>query len=268
MLEIFIISAIVGALFELDNFYIGIYLIAQPIITGAVAGLIFGDMTTGVVIGSVVQLIWANTPPVGAYVPPSSSAIAFAATSAAILIKQGVNPVIFVPADASAVTMYAILVGIGTGFFVGQMDIWNRQLNTQILHLYEKKIVDMKERYIVLIQIVAGLSKFLRDVVLYAVFFLVVVPFSIKVFNTLHPKLIQAFKFTYWMLPALGFAVVYEMFRTKKGEPVFGVILICSYLLFSTYGTKLNTLFFYLILLAVGCFAVYNTIWKKQGKEK
>ena len=133
--ETILILVLIGALLELDVYFIGMSLISQPIVAGGVAGYILGDASTGIMIGAVVQLIWLN-PPVGAYVPPSSSAIAFVTTVLGIVLKNNLSG-----GETSSILMYSMISGIAVGYFVGQMDIWTRKLNTKILHLFEKKLL-------------------------------------------------------------------------------------------------------------------------------
>src|SRR5208283_3927654 len=189
------LAALIGALFELDNFSIGMFLISQPIITGAAAGYMMGDIQTGIMIGCLVQLIWANTPPFGAYVPPSSSAIAFITTALIIIIKNNA-PEIAVP---SSLMMFCLVAGVAIGFFVGQMDIWNRKLNVSILHKFENKIREGKGIYILAVNFFAVTAKLARDFLLYFFILTSAVPLIMRMYKTLPGEIAEALKISWWI---------------------------------------------------------------------
>ncbi len=252
------LAALIGALFELDNFSIGMFLIAQPIITGAVSGYLLGDMQMGIMIGCLIQLIWANTPPFGAYVPPSSSAIAFI-TTALIIIIRSTAPNLIVP---SSLMMFCLIGGVAIGFFVGQMDIWNRKLNISILHRFESKIREGNGIYILVVNFFAVTAKLARDFLLYFFILTSAVPLILRVYKTLPGEITEALKISWWIMPVLGFAVIFDMFRTKQGAVIHGITLFVSYIVFSFY--KVNIVFFLLALFAAGVFMVYNSVWEKN----
>ncbi len=253
-----IAAAFTGALLEMESYFVGMLLISQPIIAGGLAGLILGDVLTGVVIGSIVQLIWLN-PPVGAYVPPSSSGVAFIATSGAVLIG-GVFP--DMPRDS--ILMYGIAGGAAVGYFIGQMDIWNRKFNTRIMHRFEGKILEGKGGYINVIQVLACLAKMARDFILYLAVFFIGLPLAANVYETLPAQFIQGFVVALWFMPALGFASLFVMFRVKGGGITYGTALVVSYIVIMLYS-EINIYFFLLLLAAAGLLVVYNTVWKKSG---
>ena len=64
-LQLIFLAALTGAFLEIDNYFVGMTLFSQPVAAGAAAGLITGDVQTGILIGAIVQLLWINTPPVG-----------------------------------------------------------------------------------------------------------------------------------------------------------------------------------------------------------
>lgn len=252
-----IIASALGALLELDEYFIGMTLISQPIIAGGLAGFIFGDPGTGIMIGSIVQLIWLM-PPVGAYVPPSPSAIAFATAGIGILMESVVQP-----ADRPSLLMFAMILGASFGYFTGQMDIWNRQLNTRIMRSIEGKVEEGRAGYAYLIQALAVLAKYLRDVAGYLAIFVLGVPLAIKIYSTLPVEVDTGLKIAFWAAPMIGFAVLFDMFRTKAGGVFHGTVLILSYAIFSI--SSVNLLFFLLLLLTAGAFVVYEQVWKRKG---
>jgi len=247
-----------GALLELDEYFIIMSLVSQPIISGAVAGYIFGDIKTGILLGTLVQLIWMS-PPVGAYVPPSSSAIAFLSTACAIIMADA-----FPEAGRNSVFMYSLAAGTGCGYFIGQMDIWNRKLNTRILHLFENKLLEGKEVYIHALQGMAIFAKLARDLVFFTVAIVGGIPVAAKIFASLPGELMYALQLSFWAMPLLGFGVVFVMFTGPVGGRLHGIVLLSSYLVLMFYR-EINTGLFLMLLVFAGGFVVYNSVWRRSG---
>jgi mannose/fructose/N-acetylgalactosamine-specific phosphotransferase system component IIC len=252
-----LLAALVAAALELDTYFLGMTLVSQPIIAGGIAGYMFGDMRTGILIGTMVQLIWVY-PPVGAFVPPSSTAIAFTATvlSTKLLTLQPA------PEPHSAIMM-CIIAGVGTGYFVGQLDIWNRKLNTRIVRFFENDILKGSFAHMAAVQLSALLAKFIRDILLYAVMFSYGAFLLNKIYMTLSADMLQGLTFAYWAMPVIGFAVIFELFRTKFGANFHGVLFILSYLMLWAYG-KISPLFFMLAVLAACGLVIYNFVWNRK----
>ncbi len=256
-IEKIVLISFFGALLELDNFFIGMTLLSQPIISGAIAGLIFNDLTTGIFIGAMVQLIWI-LPPVGAYVPPSSSAIALATTVLTLFFYN-----IIPEADKHSVMMFCMVIGVSFGYFVGQMDIWNRKLNTVIMHNFESQILQGKVIYLFLIQLFSFLAKYVRDVIGYLALFVLGIPLAIKIYLTMPLQVFWGLKLALWIVPMIGFAVVFCMFQTRIGSIFHGIILFIFYFIFMFY--RENITHFFILVILVAAFLSYNSIWKEQG---
>lgn len=232
-------------------------LFSQPVIAGGLAGFLCGDPVTGIMIGCIVQLIWIM-PPVGAFVPPSPSAIAFSAAYIGILAASAR------PADEKhALLMFALIAGASFGYFTGQMDIWNRKLNTRIMRAFERKIEEGGAGYAYLVQLLAVLSKYFRDVAGYLIIFILGTPLAIKIYATLPVEVVSGLKIAFWAAPMIGFAVLFEMFQTKPGAKFHVAVLLLSYMVFSVY--KVNLMFFLLFLMTAGILIVYDIIWKKKA---
>ncbi|PKL90674.1 MAG: hypothetical protein CVV21_11605 [Candidatus Goldiibacteriota bacterium HGW-Goldbacteria-1] len=255
-----LLAALAAAILEIDNYFVGMTLVSQPIFAGALIGFIFnGDIYTGVLMGAIVQLLWINAPPVGAYVPPSASAIAMSATVLASSMGQQIQ------ADTKApVLMFALISAAGIGYFVGLMDVWNRKFNTKIMHLFEDKIKAGRQSFVSMIQAAAITAKLLRDFLVYAVVFTVGVYLANAIYITLPDQIIDAFGYAFWAMPALGIAVVFDMFRTKTGEGLFAGVFALTYVIFSF--RKPDVFLFLAAVLTASVFVVYNSVWGKKGK--
>jgi mannose/fructose/N-acetylgalactosamine-specific phosphotransferase system component IIC len=256
--KIVLISFIV-ALIEMDNFFIGMTLLSQPIISGALAGLFFNNISTGIFIGTIVQLIWIF-PPVGAFVPPSASAITVSTTVFTLFLFDVVPEV-----DKNSAMMFCLIIGVSFGYFVGQMDIWNRKLNTIIMHGFENQILQGNVSYIFLIQLFSFLAKYLRDVIGYLALFVFGIPLAIKIFLTLPVQILFGLKMAFWIIPVLGMAVIFNLFETRAGAIFHGLILSVFYFIFAFYRKDIH--YFLILVILIAFLLIYNSIWK-EGKIK
>ncbi|MEI7543129.1 MAG: PTS sugar transporter subunit IIC [bacterium] len=258
-----LLAAFVGAVMELDTYFVGMTLFSQPIIVGGITGLIFHDLTTGILIGSIVQLIWIS-PPVGAYVPPSSTAIAFTATALALNLPTYVtqsNPQELMMYHQSLL-MYSIALGVAAGYYVGQADIWNRKLNTIIVHIFEPGILAGRQSSVFAVQLFSVLAKFLKDFIGIVLVLGLGVELAAKIYNSLPSEVIEGLSRALWLMPVIGLAVVYELFRSKFGSMIHIVSFIVCYILL--LNNVINPLFLTLIVLIVCSVVVYTFVWKKK----
>jgi mannose/fructose/N-acetylgalactosamine-specific phosphotransferase system component IIC len=77
-------AAVAGAFIGLDRTAVGQFMISQPIVAAPLAGWMLGDATTGLLIGTTLELVWLLDMPVGAFVPADSTVASVVATAAAI----------------------------------------------------------------------------------------------------------------------------------------------------------------------------------------
>ncbi|MFW6210888.1 MAG: PTS sugar transporter subunit IIC, partial [bacterium] len=135
-------------------------------------------------------------------------------------------------------------------------------LNTGIIHKFEKKVKSGKGNYIILIQIFAVFSKIIRDFVLYSALFFLGIVLAAEIFMSMPIQIHNAFGLAFWMLPAVGFAVVFDMFKTGAGIKLYAVVFLFSYILFSIQNV--NIYFFALALAVIALIVIYNSIWNRK----
>ncbi len=85
------LAAIAGGFISLDRTAAFQIMISRPIVAGPLIGLVCGSLTTGIVIGSLLELLWIGDLPVGSHIPPHETAAAVIATTVAANTK-GVFP--------------------------------------------------------------------------------------------------------------------------------------------------------------------------------
>ncbi len=78
-----------GGVISLDRTAVGQFMFSQPVVAGPLTGWILGDVTAGLVIGTILELIWLLDIPIGTFVPADSTVAVICATAAAVLGGRG-----------------------------------------------------------------------------------------------------------------------------------------------------------------------------------
>jgi len=74
----------IGGIICLDNVAIGQFLISRPICSGPLIGWILGDIRTGLMVGTILEILWITPIPVGACVLPDIESSCIVATTVAV----------------------------------------------------------------------------------------------------------------------------------------------------------------------------------------
>ncbi|RKY71742.1 MAG: hypothetical protein DRP97_01605 [Candidatus Latescibacterota bacterium] len=123
MSETFWIVALLGGLVALDTTAGPQVMISQPIVACPVLGLLLGDLETGLLFGTILELIWIGTVPAGASRFFDSNMAGVAAAGAAIWAMQRCGI-----ARPSA-TLLSLAVVLPIGLLGSRMTVGVRKLN-------------------------------------------------------------------------------------------------------------------------------------------
>ena len=83
-----LLVTLVGIIATID--YNGpLFMIHRPLVTSAMVGVVLGDFTQGVLIGSALELTWLGVTGIGGYTPPDTISGAIIGTAFGILSGQG-----------------------------------------------------------------------------------------------------------------------------------------------------------------------------------
>ncbi len=127
MSETLWIVALIGGLVALDTTAGPQVMISQPIVAGPVLGLLLGELETGLLVGTMLELIWIGTVPAGASRFFDSNMAAVAATGATIWAMQRCGI-----ARPSAVLL-SLGVVLPIGFLGSRMTVGVRKLNGRLI---------------------------------------------------------------------------------------------------------------------------------------
>ncbi len=125
------LSVLAGAL-ALDETALLQVMVSQPVVAGAAAGVVVGDLGLGLIVGSALQLVWIGALPVGAAPFPDGAVAGVAgAGTASLMAGAGTGAGIAVGAG--------ILVGLLAGAAGSRLIVLVRRLNVSFSIMAERR---------------------------------------------------------------------------------------------------------------------------------
>jgi hypothetical protein len=219
-----LLIAVVCGISALDGYWIGEAKVREPVVTGALVGLILGDFKQGLIIGAQLELIWMGTAAIG---PVAGLAVGPGGTiGTAIALATG--------SGVEAAMMFGVPVSILMQFMQSLIDTgWSIPM-----HKVDKLIDEgEKEKQIITIHWMCGVSLF----AIYGLLTFVALYFGNDTINAIVNGLPEwantGLSAVAKVLPALGFALLLNLLLDKKLIPYF-VIGFClsAYLNMSLIG--------------------------------
>jgi mannose/fructose/N-acetylgalactosamine-specific phosphotransferase system component IIC len=191
--------AFVGGIIGLDRTAAGQFMVSQPIVAGPITGWILGDVTTGLVIGAVLELIWVLDIPVGTFVPADATIGAISATTIAVLGSRGSAPL-----DQIG---FSILLTTGMVPVTMMVDALVRKWNSRLAETAVAAAGEDAGRKLTQAHLSGLVIFFLKSFILYMVFLPVGLG-AVLLFVRLPEKFHSAMMLFVKLLPLLGAAVV------------------------------------------------------------
>ncbi|OGC42765.1 hypothetical protein A2Y85_05010 [candidate division WOR-3 bacterium RBG_13_43_14] len=119
---------LLGSLLILDKYAFGEFGLSQPVITGTILGMIFGDVKMGILIGGVFQLIFMGGLPIGRDIPPDGQGASIVAVGSYLLMSR-------VNAPAQSL-LTSVIFGLLASIIGGQFEINARRINEKFYHRF------------------------------------------------------------------------------------------------------------------------------------
>lgn len=118
--------SLIGSLLALDTTAVLQILISQPIVTGAILGWLLGDVSLGLHIGLLLQLLWLNQMPVGAAKIPEGNLASIIGVILFFRLEHlSVN---YQNILVLLVVLYALLIGFVGVYLITMLRNWNGKL--------------------------------------------------------------------------------------------------------------------------------------------
>lgn len=211
-----LLIAIFAGIAGIDLFN-GLTHIHRPIVTGAIVGLILGDLKLGLIAGATLELVWMGAVPVGGAQPPNVVVGGIIGSAFAILTKQEPATAVGI-AIPFAVAVQACITLLFTFF-------------SPVMHKADKFADECNTKGIDMIN-------YLGMGLLFIFYFLVTfLPISLgaeaarKIVELLPEWLIAGFGVAGGLMPAIGFAMLLNI-MFKKNYIIFFVLgfVLATYL--------------------------------------
>lgn len=236
MLHAILVGLVVG-LCRMDMFF-GYSMFSRPIVAASIVGLLLGDVTTGVIIGGILEVVFIGSFPVGAAVSPDGGSAAAIGTAFAIKSGGGI-------AIGSSFAVPLALLG---GFLFILVKMINSVSSQFMLARLEKD--DDKGATAIYLLGCWGATFFL-----YFLFGFLAVFFGSGAVEalvaTIPTTVINGLASAGNMLPAVGFALLLRMVMTKKLAPYFFIgFMLAAYLGLPTIAITLFAAAIVMLVLA------------------
>lgn len=226
-----ILAAVLAGILCLDRVFFQV-MVSRPIIVSAVLGAVLGDLPTALVMGALIEILWADHLPVGVYIPPNDSLMSAVAVGSTILAGQAVGSV------TKEMMAFSIVLFMPLAFLARKLDQWIIAMNGTLSDRAVASAVEGRPE-----DIARCVRRDLgRTLVIYVGFIIVFLFMGTVVLLKAYPLLsgkipMKALLILFWSLPLVGIAAVLNAVRQKGVAPLFTGVFFMAVLL----GTLLSS---------------------------
>ena len=198
--------------------FIGSTMMNRPIIVAPLVGLVLGDLTLGIKVGALLELIFLGAVPIGASNPPDITSGAIIGTAFVILTGQEVGAAVALAVPVA--TLALLLDNLQMMFIL----TWASHLADKYAEQGDYKKVEWVAR-------IAGVGNKILLALLVGIAFYVGVPFIKIVLDKIPEFIIHGMDVAAGILPAIGFAMLLNI-MFKKNYIIFFVLgfILATYL--------------------------------------
>lgn len=231
-----IFVGIIGGFINLDSTVFAQVMISRPIVNAPIVGYFLGSflecpqegLSIGLAIGAFLELLWLNTLPVGASVPPNVSIASTVGVSLCLLIKEEMT------IDINVLIMVVIIEAFILGIICGRLDLlWRNVINKKIARRIINYVNEGKLWGLELFNGICVLIHFLIGGILCILLILILFYPTMALINWLPEKIIRGLMLAKNLLPLFGISVAVNMFFTKNSLSYlligFILALICRF---------------------------------------
>jgi len=223
-----IIIVLIGGLVALDTMVAWQLMFSQPIVSCPLIGYLLGDIQTGLLLGSLTQLLWMGLLPVGTTSIPESNIGSF--ISAALAVELN----IIYPGSFSWILISTILFGIVIGLIGQRLNNWIRHRNDKLMVLADKAIELGHFRKIIFLHWSGILKTLINGFLVSGLAFLSGMWILNQMFRYVNLINDSDYKVEMAVLLGIGSAVLYILFDNKPGLWLLLSGLITGLIIFST----------------------------------
>lgn len=206
------------------DYFIGTAMFGRPLVLGALVGIVLGDVSTGVMIGFQLELVFMGMQAIGASIPPDMIVGSVLGTAFAITTGNGMETAITIAMPAAILSAFVVnlFYGVITPIMAKAADRYaeeGKYKKIEAIFLSNGFLFDFTFAVIAFVAFMFG-----GDAVT-------------AVVNTIPAWLTTGIGIAAGVLPALGFAQLINMILSKKVAVFFLLgFLLSAYLGISTLG--------------------------------
>lgn len=118
--------SLLGGILILDRTPALQIMVSRPLVASTLLGFLLGDVSGGLTIGFLLELLWLGQPPVGASLTPNETAIAVVVTAVTLMAGEFIGDV------SRDLMVFVILLFLPVGWIFQKIDEGIRHINSKI----------------------------------------------------------------------------------------------------------------------------------------
>ncbi|AYW46084.1 PTS mannose/fructose/sorbose/N-acetylgalactosamine transporter subunit IIC [Tetragenococcus koreensis] len=185
------------------EFFIGTAMTGRPIFLGALVGLLFGDLTTGVIIGFQLELVFMGSVMIGAAVPPDMIVGSVLGTAFALSANTGVDTAVAIAMPTALLSAFVVNLFYGV-------------INPLIAKFVDKYAKNGKYKGVERTFLGTGFMNYIAFAIIAFLAYYLGNDVMSSVVNSIPDWLSNGLTIAAGILPALGFAQLMSMILSKK----------------------------------------------------
>ena len=251
-----LLTAIIGGIVDLDSTATWQFMVSQPIVAAPLTGLFIGSMygepsaglKLGLMVGTILQLVWVEHMPLGMNVPPDAAIASVLSVGLGFIAGHTYQSY----AEKEVCYTVALLLSVGLGLLGKSLDMFTRRLNTNLELWVTHKLLNGENWALYTGHTLGGFFTFTKSFIFcFLVIWLGVEP--LKYFTqSLSFNHASGFIVIQGLLPAIGFSVLASMCLKNNTEIKYFILGICIFTILPAYMWLAFAVIFLVMLKSYG----------------
>jgi mannose/fructose/N-acetylgalactosamine-specific phosphotransferase system component IIC len=141
-----LVVALIGGIVDLDSTATWQFMISQPLVAAPLTGVFLGAMVgdpgaglkLGLMVGTILQLVWIEQLPLGMNVPPDAALASVLSVALGFLAGHSFESYV----EREVCSTVALLLAVALGLLGRSLDRFSRRLNTRIDRWVQRQVED------------------------------------------------------------------------------------------------------------------------------
>jgi mannose/fructose/N-acetylgalactosamine-specific phosphotransferase system component IIC len=183
-------------------------MVSRPLVVGGIVGAVLGELSVGLTVGGLIELLWAGGVPVGSLVPPDGTVAAGVAAAVAVGLAHASE---HEGASFAAVSL-GVLLAQPAGYIGARTEIAQRHLADAFSRRADRMAEDGSLQGVGALLLAALGLAWLRGVVAMGLSLLLLYPAASWMLTHFPADAVQALHWSFWLFWLLGLAVAADHF--------------------------------------------------------